>query len=148
MENKTRIILLAVFVIIVISIAYWQTYSYQEKRAEKIQEYKKAFYSAMLCEYNCPLTNQKYQNKTQLLPEARCVKNCTKSFKANYSNLTFSKQELQIDDLFKDLEAAIKKCRAQTVNATSLSVNNTFYFSCSAEEIAKLKGEYGYLSEN
>lgn len=144
-KNKTKLILAIIVIVIIISGYFLYDYYQKQKRINEVNGYKRGFYEGMLCEYGCPLKLQEYNNKTQNLPELGCIKGCTTSFKEKYTEKSFKEEELEMDNLLKDIDDAIKNCKTKSVNMTILSLDNTAYFSCAKKSIEELKGKYNYL---
>ena len=143
-NNKYKITF-ALIVLILVAITvynYSSNFSSKNKRSSQILEYKKDLYKSLVCEYNCPLSMQQYQNKTQLIPSISCIKNCTKDFKAKWGDLNASKEELSKDNLIKDLSNTIEDCKTQ---GNQTLVNNTVFFSCTTEGLDLIKEKYSYL---
>jgi hypothetical protein len=153
MKNFKTIMIIAVIVILIIlALLYYLVYfPYQQKklsekiRAEGITDYKKDFYYGILCEYNCPLKPQEFENKTQIMPELDCIKNCTINFRTKYANNNFTNKELTGDDILKDIKSSVDDCKKQSFNTDTFVLNNTEYFSCSGEKLFLLKEKYDYL---
>ena len=144
---KDKKIIIAVVLILIISIVIYYEYKYlpEQNKKIKILEYKKEFYNSILCEYNCPLKLQEYKNKTQLLPEAVCVKSCTKDFKKNNNSTAFSSIDLNQDNLIIDINKLVQDCKKQSLNSTTLSIDNSVLFSCSVKSLKTLRQKYDYL---
>ena len=111
-----------------------------------INEYKKLGYESLLCQYNCPLELQTLNNKTQLLPNSACVEACSQKLKqANVSSDIFSANDLKNDNLFSDITNAVNICKTESVNKTSLTMDNRVYFNCVSEKLKSLAVTYPYV---
>lgn len=150
-NNKTFL----AFVIILIVIISLGVYIYESEHANNVKrnsdllDYKKSLYGTVFCQYSCPLKFQLYQNKTQLIPDLDCVKNCTADFKKKYNSavlnkLNFTKQELANDNFFNDLELLIENCKKQSTDPASL-INNSQFFGCSVKGLELVQEKYNYL---
>ena len=116
-------------------------------KEKKINEYKKALYEGAICQYDCPLVEQVFQNKTQLLPEVTCIKTCLGDFVAR--NLTlkdFTNQDLQKDDFMKDVEKSVTNCKTKVVDITIEAERNREFFGCISLGLKTLKSKYNYLN--
>ena len=78
------------------------------------------------------------------MPEEECIKECSDSFKQN-NLLSFTKEELNKDNLFQEMGSLVQKCRQESLNTATLSINNSLFFSCSVKELSGLKDKYNYL---
>lgn len=144
-----KIIISAIAVLVVIALGvyfYKAQYIPAQKRASELQEFRKSLYDSVLCEYKCPLTLQKYKNTTQLLPEQNCVQTCTADFKVKSEIINVTQIELNSDPLIKDISKVISACKSASIGQNN-TLNNTFFFNCSVEEIDKLKDNYNYLTK-
>jgi hypothetical protein len=142
---KVIFIIIIILLILLAGYGYFLKYLPKQNKDIKIIEYKKDFYKSILCEYSCPLKSQEYKNKTRLLPEIECVKDCTENFKQKNNHTIFSSVELNQDNLIKDIDAVIKECKKQSLNTTSFSLNDSLLFSCSSQRLAELGKRYDYL---
>ena len=138
---------LALVVIAVIVLAYVFMFLPKQVEKKEIQEYKKVLFEGTLCQYSCPLSNQMYQNRTQLLPEKECTEKCLDEFKKKTLAIKiFTTEELQKDDtLIADVELAITTCRQTNLDAQGQVVNEKF-FDCSVDGLNILKEKYDYLN--
>jgi len=113
----------------------------------KINEYKKELYDSTLCQYSCPLTLQEAQNKTQYLPESGCVQNCTADIKEIQSvGDAISNAQLKNDKLLEDMSVVITNCKKEAIDINTKTLDNTLFFTCSAEKLSELKNKYAYLN--
>lgn len=143
-KKINNIYLIGVIILIAaVVIVGWQIYKSDTSNGE-ILRYKKAFYEAVLCEYSCPLKLHTINNKTQLLPEAGCVKTCTEDFR-KMQNVTYKKEDLNKDNLALDMADVIKNCGTQTLNNETGERNNSEFFSCSVRDLRALRDKYNYL---
>jgi hypothetical protein len=140
-------IILAVVLTLLIS-AYFFYYLPKQNRTNEVNNYKKGLFESSLCQYHCPLTEQKINNVTQLLPEVNCVQNCSAGFKEKYGKgEIFSNADLEKDDLFKELFGFINTCKSESdYNITTNTFNTSKYFPCIAGEMENLRANYSYLN--
>ena len=147
--KKNKVIPVIILAIIVISIGiyiYNDMSVKNEKRIQDVLNYKGELFKGVICQYSCPLKFQEVQNKTQLLPEAKCVKNCTQNFKKKYPSVNFTKEELNKDNFFKDFEKIVEDCQVESKDPTATyKVNNTQFFMCANRKLPELKNNYTYL---
>lgn len=146
--NKKNVkVFVIIGLVILIALAFY-LYIYQylliQKKNLEIINYKRDLYTAVLCEYSCPMKLQSYQNKTQLLPDMECVKNCTNIFKQNNPAL-FTKEDLTKDNLLKEISNSVQECRQESLDEETLTINNTIFFSCTTQKLSSLKDKYEYL---
>ena len=149
-KNKTNVykIIFGILLILLIAVSvysYSQKYLPKQKKETQIKEYKIELYKSILCEYSCPLSDQLYNNKTQLLPTLDCVKTCTLDFKTKWSNFNVTKEELITDSLLPNIGLAIKDCKTSSFDETKMNVNNSLFFSCSIASLERLKQNYSYI---
>jgi len=146
--NKNTKIILIIIVIILVFIGGFYLKDYQDKQVKikAINDYKKGFYSGMLCEYSCPLTPQVYKNTTQMLPTIDCVQGCTSPFKTKFGSVSYSQAELEGDKLLSDINSTISYCKIHSVNMTAMKLDNAAYFSCAEKGVEALKQNYTYLN--
>ena len=137
---------LVVIIIALVVLLYIFTFLPKQAEKKEIQEYKKVLFEGTLCQYSCPLTNQMYQNRTQMLPEKKCTDSCLAEFrKKTLAIKIFSTEELQKDDnLISDVERAITACRQQNLDSQGQVINDKF-FACSSGSLNILKEKYTYL---
>jgi hypothetical protein len=148
-NNFMAFVIILIVVVALGVYVYESDQTYKVKRNSDLLSYKKSLYETVFCQYNCPLKFQLYQNKTQLLPDLECVKNCTIDFKKKYSptnlnKLNFTKQELGNDNFFNDIELLVENCKKQSTNPSSI-INNSEFFSCSIKGLELVKERYNYL---
>ncbi len=139
-------IILAVAVTFLIAYALF-VYMPNHSKARAAEDYKKALYQSMVCQYGCDLTEQDYLNKTQLLPDADCVKNCTIAAKEamnSSENLELTTADLQTDNLFVDMSQTINLCK-KDVNKNE--TDNSAFFSCVYNGLNELGTKYSYLND-
>lgn len=146
MNNQQKIVIGIVILIIVgiFSVYYW--YLPMQKRTNEVNTYKKALYYGVLCEYNCPLEMQDIKNRTQLLPQAKCVKNCTKEFIEEFKNVNYTREELDKDGIMSTMTNFAIQCKQDATDVKKMAINNSQFFICYAEELEKLKEKYKYLN--
>lgn len=150
--DKKFIVFTIVLLLIISGLFYYYKYlpdkkqkEQEIKRANEIIDYKKAYFSGVFCQYNCPLENQVVNNKTQELPSLDCVKNCTEDFIAKYSDNNFTNKELTGDNLLIDMKDITDDCKTESYDINKFVLNNSQYFSCSIEKLVNLKKKYSYL---
>ncbi|MFA5993038.1 MAG: hypothetical protein WC796_05005 [Candidatus Pacearchaeota archaeon] len=146
---KSVVTIAIVVAVIAIALSY-VVFSYmpQQKKVNLINDYKKASYEAILCQYSCPLElQQNAQNKTELLPQTDCVKNCSSALnQKNLSSDVFSANDLKNDNFFNDLLSLVNNCKKQSLNQTSLSLNTQSYVDCVSTNIKGLTTTYNYIN--
>jgi len=139
------IIIIVVIVLVFVGGYYLKDYQDKQKKISEINDYKKGFYDGILCQYECPLTLQNMSNKTEMLPELNCVKDCSAPFKAKFSSVSYTKPELERDNLLKDIDGVVANCKKTSMNMTALKLDNVAYFNCAAKGVEGLKQNYTYL---
>jgi len=143
------IIGVVVILIIIFASVYYFYYMPKQNYQKSIITYKKAMYDSVICQYSCPLTEQKFQKTNQSLPDQQCIKTCTEAVKAlNISGSQFSDSDLLKDNLFADLDLIIKNCQTsstQTVDNVTI-INSSSFFTCVKPEAVALKEKYSYLN--
>ncbi len=149
MASKTlKAVITAVIITAIVTFAIsYIIFKYlpESKENSKMNEYKRELYSSTLCQYSCPLTPQQIQNKTQNFPEPVCVQNCTTNFKKlQASGNKISNEQLEQDNLIKDMSSAVSTCKTEATDSNK-TLNNTLFFSCSIEKLGALKDKYSYL---
>ena len=148
-KNNTKMITIIVITASIAIIIAGALFIYIPKmmKTNNIQEYKKSAYTSILCQYNCPLVNSIYQNKTQLLPDKTCTDACTAVFKAkNYSTESYSPNDLQSDNLLTDMSTVITQCQRNSLSKDeNRTLDNVKYFTCVAESLKNLEEKYPYL---
>ncbi len=153
---KLFTIILVVIILTFAISAYIFKYMPEQKKKAEIQSYKKAMFDSVACQYSCPLESQqipvndsktgKIVNKTQLLPGLECVKNCTAAYKQQFeAGSSITDKELLEDNFLKDIQTVIVDCRKASLNTTTLTTDNVFFFSCTTTNIQNLKTNYTYL---
>jgi len=145
-KRQTLYIIIAVIITAVVTSAFFIYYPKYQGNNE-INQYKKALYDSVLCQYSCPLVDQVVQNTTQKLPEQACVQACTEKLRTiNIDGNKFSNSDLQNDNFVKDVESGITNCRTESLNTTTLKVENERFFSCSINFLQSVKDNYSYLN--
>jgi len=147
--NK-KVVYLIVFTTIIVFLLSFLIFKYfpEQKRTSDINSYKKQIFDSISCQYGCPLTEQKLQNKTQLLPDQSCVQKCTIDLKSNKNESDkFSDQDLKNDDLFLDVENLVTSCKNSSIDQSLIlpSINNTLFFNCVTQDLNNFKIKYPYL---
>ncbi|MEK6800979.1 MAG: hypothetical protein AABY10_04815 [Nanoarchaeota archaeon] len=135
-------------VLILIGIIVFCVFYYYPKvqKENGIEIYKKALFDSAVCQYNCPLEQQVFQNRSQLLPTKECVTACLNDLSAkNLSSKMFTDADLQNDDFMKDVEKTVIGCRSQALNVTDIDRNAKF-FGCIANDLKVFKEKYSYLN--
>ena len=153
MKHKNNFLAFLIILIVVIAIGiyiYESNQIYKVKRNSDLLSYKKSLYETVFCQYSCPLKFQLYQNKTQLIPDLDCIKNCTVEFKKVYSSVAlnkfnFTKQELANDNFFNDIGLLIENCKKQSTGSSL--INNSEFFTCSINGLELVKERYDYLKK-
>ena len=148
---RKQIVYAVVVTFIVTLIISYVLFKYIPSTQEnnQLNEYKKALFSSTICQYSCPLEEQVYQNKTQLLPGTECVKSCTESFRELQKWEQFSNEQLKNDNLIADVEKVVSACRTSSIlegNNTIPSIDNVNFFSCVSKDLESLKKNYPYLN--
>ena len=148
---KTLVIIIVGIVIVIAIIIFFlnKPKAYKnEVSLNEINQYKRAVYLSFECQFNCPVVNLTFNNETRLLPIESCIKSCTKDIKEKKaSGLNYSENELLNDDLFKDIDLLLSKCKNENkynVNNSSL-LNYSNYFPCVVKELSILPEKYSYL---
>lgn len=154
-DNKVfyMVLITAVAVIVIAAIIFFAIPKNSQTNIEKahqeaINSYKKSLYSSITCQYSCPLTNQTYQNQTQLLPQLSCVQTCTADFKKRQAEgMNYSDSDLLTDNLIKDIDGVVQVCRNESLvqTATLPTFNSSFYFPCVSTGLKQLAPKYPYL---
>lgn len=138
------IVITAILTLALSTVAF--KYFSEIQKNEEIEEYKKAMYSSILCQHKCPLVPQVINNITVDVPETECVKECTTNFRnMQISKKSFNNEDLLKDNLFSDLAITLDSCKANSFDNSTLTYNNSVYFSCSLEKMESLKMNYTYL---
>jgi len=145
--SKNTKIIIAIIVIVLVFVGgfYLKDYLDSQKKINDIRDYKKAFYTGMLCEYSCPLAPQLYKNKTEMLPTIDCVQSCTAPFKAKFSSVSYTQPELESDRLLSDMNSTIVYCKTHSVNMSAMTLDYPLYYNCSSTGLEGLKENYSYL---
>ena len=148
MKSKSVITAVVIAVIVTFALSFlFLKYIPDSKELSKVNEYKKGIFSSTLCQYSCPLSLQTVQNQTGYLPEQSCITGCTSDL--NQTKLLgedISNNQIKKDKLIEDISTEITSCRNEAVNKTTMSVNSSLFFSCSAEKLNTLKAKYPYLN--
>jgi len=146
MKKQIKTLLfIAIIIIVFIGGYFLKDFLDKQNRIKDVNDYKKGFYDGLVCQYSCPMSLQDISNKTQMLPDVDCVKSCSAAFKQKYSSFSAKKEELQRDKLLDDIDNLVKDCKKTTINATSITFNNTQYFDCATKSLSGLKTNYSYL---
>ena len=148
--SKNTIYLIAIIIIAIIAllIFYNKSTKTQVEIPENIDDinyYKKALFDSTVCQYSCPLEEQPFQGTQQLLPSKECIRSCIDELKANgFNENTTTQYNILLDPMVSDVESAIVNCRIE--NTINDKINNEGFFTCSAEKLELLRGEYEYLN--
>jgi|SRR3989344_1661850 len=148
MQIKKKTLSIIVIIILILGLGYFAYYKYLPtyKRSIEIQAYKKSLYESVVCEYSCPLSEQVYKNKTQMLPNNECIKSCTEEFKANYGSTSPTDKEKALDGFFDDLSLVISACKKLSTGENSTEIDNTRFFECASTQLGNMDEKYGYLN--
>jgi hypothetical protein len=143
--KKTFYTSIAILILIIALLAYFFIIQPQVAEAKELQIYKKALYDSTLCQYACPLEEQFFQGKDQILPTKECVDTCIADLAAmNLNPNKFSNTDLAEDALVSSIEQTIVNCREESkLNETE--IDNEAFFTCSADGLSSLKDQYPYL---
>ncbi|MEM3113354.1 MAG: hypothetical protein QXI33_02935 [Candidatus Pacearchaeota archaeon] len=145
-QIKTISIILTTIIITLLIIGFVFVYYPKQVKANKIDSYKKDVYSSILCQYSCPLKEQEFQNKTQMLPDTECVKQCTLDLQIKKSRYTGIRgTDLGNDELVKDVSKVIDDCRTSSLIGDTFTLDNEKYFPCVTQKLESLKDKYDYL---
>ncbi len=147
--SKTVLYIIAAVIITFLVTSAAFTYIPKYQKSSELNSYKKQLYDSLLCQYSCPLIDQTYDNKTQLLPDQVCVQTCTASLKAEQAKgIKFTNEDLINDNLITDVEGIVKKCRTLTTtlkNTTIATIDNEKFFTCVKTDLESVKETYAYL---
>ena len=146
--KKKTLIIIVIAVILILGIGYFAYYKYipAYKKNAEIQAYKKSLYESVVCEYSCPLSEQVYKNKTQMLPNNECIKSCTEEFKANYGSTSPTDKEKALDGFFDDLSLVISACKKLSTGENSTEIDNARFFECTSTQLGNMDEKYRYLN--
>ncbi len=150
-ETKTNKIYKIFFIVLILVLIGIAAYGYtsnslpKHKRDTQVVQYKQELFKSLDCEYNCPLSLQQYQNKTQLLPTTQCIKDCTTDFKTKWGKFNATKEELSTDNFIIDLSKIVEDCKKEGLNTTTFKMNNTIFFDCTKNRLETIKTQYDYL---
>ena len=150
-KNKLdrRYLITIILVVAVLILSFLIYNKYNDNDSSEINNYKKALYESVLCQYSYPLIEQEFNNITQYLPLKPCVESCINEFRALGLNDTkFSDDALINDNLVKDIEITIRNCKlssSEEIN-NSQRINNEIFFKCSVEGLNSIKANYTYLN--
>jgi len=111
-------------------------------RTQIVEEYKKAIFDSVVCQYNCPLVEQEIQGTNQLAPEQACVQQCSQKLSIYDSN-KFTREEMAQDNLIIDITKTASECRTQNVKEDK--INMAVFFPCVENNLNSLKQIYPYL---
>jgi hypothetical protein len=114
---------------------------------EEINNYKRALFQSLECQYSCSPENITMNNETRFLPNPVCIKACTAALKAKNlpAPTEFNQTEMMGDDLFKDIELAHTNCTSSNTNQTSGERLETSFFECMSEQLKTIKSKYSYV---
>ncbi|MEK6890940.1 MAG: hypothetical protein AABX03_02280 [Nanoarchaeota archaeon] len=144
---KIFVIVMAAVIIVALAAYFGYGYYLGTKKSQEIVTYKEDIYNSVLCEFNCPLTQQQFNNKTQLLPGVECVKNCSAEFREKNYSLSVSDKEFLLKDGFLDeLSLIVKNCQNQSMDASAKNLNISQFSSCARTNLEPLKEKYPYLN--
>ncbi len=139
---------IAVIITFLLTSVYYNYYPKLQKSSQ-LNNYKKDLFDSLLCQYSCPLENQVYQNKSQILPSQSCVQNCTIKLKDEQAKGDkFSNTDIANDNLVKDIQDAVNSCRTSSItvsNETSGTIDNQKFFDCVKIALEGIQVKYAYL---
>jgi len=117
------------------------------QKQNEIKEYKQVLYDSILCQYSCPLIEKKVGvNKTDLVPEPECVKECSLELNAKIaSGVKYTEAEVSNDDLLKDMRSSIDVCKRESFDNSTLAINSSEFFVCVKSDLVELKEKYSYV---
>lgn len=155
MKNKTiPVVIIIIVVALIIAYVYYSINQEKEQNLKEVVDYKVKLFEGVVCEYQCPLKLQQYENRTQLLPDLKCVKACTQEFRIKYPNANYTKEQLSTDNFFNDFEKIITDCQSQSriyadyEKSSQFTMNNSAFFECAGEKLPELRFRYPYLVTN
>ena len=146
--SKVIVWIIVIAAIIALGAYFYKNNQIKQDHLNEINSYKKGFYNSIYCEFNCPLTLQIVNNKTNrsdMVPDKECLKNCTEGFIQNVSYKTIPQIELQNDHFLNDTDLLVNNCRRTSVNLDSNLLNSTKFFSCVEKNLYLIKAKYRYL---
>ncbi|HLD98538.1 MAG TPA: hypothetical protein VI815_04385 [Candidatus Nanoarchaeia archaeon] len=147
-KKIVKILVIVIAAIIIIALVAYFGYGYYlgTKKSQEIITYKQDVYNSILCEFNCPLTEQEFNGKKQLLPEVECVKTCSEEFRGkNYSLSTADREFLIKDGFLTQLSTIVTSCQNQSVDVVTKNLNISKFSSCARTNLEPLKEKYPYL---
>ena len=145
-QVKTISIILATVIITLLIVGFAFVYYPKIVKASKVDSFKKVAFDSIVCQYSCPLEEQEFKNKTQMLPNTECVTQCASAFqhdKLKYNDLT--DKDLNNDNLIKDIPKLIDNCRTNSLINGTFQLENEKYFPCVSQNLETLKEQYSYL---
>jgi hypothetical protein len=150
--NKKRLFIIIISVVIC-AIAIYAYLSYTgnlqktQEKASDVLNYKIGMFNALVCEYNCPLKVQLYQNVTGLFPDSKCVNNCTKDFASIVKTINVTRVDLDKDGFITKIEALMQNCKLSNVNLTTSKIDNSKFFPCAGSNLKNLTLTFDYLKK-
>ncbi len=150
-RSKDILVTAVISFVVAFAIAYFVfAYIPANSESSQINDYKKALYNSVLCQYKCPLVEQMFNNKTVNAPNASCVQTCSAEFRAQQlkAGETISDSDLLSDNLIEDIQNIVTACRNQSIsdNGNLPDINNTVFFPCVVNGLEGLKNQYSYLN--
>ena len=146
-SKKSFYIGLVVVVVALVLVGYFFYYAPKVERKEKVEEYKKALYDSIYCQYSCPLVEYTFENnQTQNLPKRECADECIANLKKDYVREQFTEEELLVDELALDVEILVSECRTNNINNQTGALDSESWVSCSLGKLDELKEKYNYLN--
>lgn len=147
LSKKTLGIIAAILIILIIAGVYYFKILPDKKKTADIQEYKKALYESILCQYKCPLQNYTIENKTQTIQQRECVVECINYLKdKGYIRNQYSNNEINSDNLAKDIEFVVVNCRQESTDSETGEFDSIKVTDCAIRGLEDLKSTYSYLN--
>jgi hypothetical protein len=144
-KKKISIILIAVILVCAVGVYAYRSHDEalkSQKRSAEVKDYQKQMLESMICEYGCPLKLQLYHNNTELLPEAKCVKNCTKEFVSSQKEKNITKEEMNKGNFMNDMQKIIQECKMTATNVTEMKIDNAQFFPCTEDNLKNMTSRF------
>lgn len=149
LNKKTlKIAFISLFSILLIGLILYFGIGYYiaNQKINLANQYKIDVYNSMLCEFNCPLSDQEYQGEMMKLPELECVKTCSEEFRLKNYTITANDKEIILKDgLLDKISTIVNDCKTKGLNQESLKLDVEVFSNCSREMLIPLKDQYTYL---
>ena len=137
---------MVILIIAIAALAYFFVIQPQQAEARELETFKKALFDSTLCQYSCPLEEQFFQERDQLLPTRECINACIAELTdLNLNAGQFSDFDLAKDDLVGSIEETIVTCR-EGAQLNETEIDNEAFFSCAADGLSSIKSQYPYLA--